>query len=289
MQARIADARPSGGGGGGRGGREGALSRLVAAARQRVAKSLLPLQNQLRAAAGRATQQPSFQAALKEGIDVGVIAEIKKRSPSQGALREDLDVGRRAREYEEGGAAAISVLTEDAEFGGSLADLALARAHLSANVPLLRKDFHIHPLQLYEAKIAGASAALLIARALGAIGLKSMLNEARAMGLEALVEVHSAEELLWALDLGATCIGVNARDLESLAVDPNVVQELLPRIPGPICAVAESGIGNRSDVERLARIGADAVLVGSAFSRADNPVLAVRALTGVPREEVRAH
>ena len=279
MQARSTDVRPTGGG--------GVLSRLVAAARQRVAKSLMPLQTQLRAAAARATQQPPFQAALKEGIDVGVIAEVKRRSPSQGVLREDLDVGRRSREYEEGGAAAISVLTEDEEFGGSLADLALARAHLSASVPLLRKDFHVHPLQLYEAKVAGASATLLIARALGAIGLKTMLNEGRALGLEALVEVHSADELLWALDLGAPCIGVNARDLETLQVDPNVVTDLLPRIPAGVFAVAESGIGNRSDVERLARIGADAVLVGSALSRADNPILAVRALTGVAREDVR--
>ncbi len=278
MQARSTDLRPTG----------GALSRLVAAARQRVAKSLMPLHTQLRAAAARATQQPPFQAALKEGIDVGVIAEVKRRSPSQGVLREDLDVGRRAREYEEGGAAAISVLTEEAEFGGSLADLALARAHVSVNVPLLRKDFHVHPLQLYEAKVAGASAALLIARALGAIGLKTMLNEARSLRLEALVEVHTADELLWAIDLGAPCIGVNARDLETLAVDPNVVTELLPRIPNGVCAVAESGIGNRADVERLARIGADAVLVGSALSRADNPILAVRALTGVAREDVRA-
>ena len=281
MQARSTDVRATGGAGG------GVLSRLVAAARQRVAKSLMPLQAELRAAAGRATQQPLFQAALKEGIDVGVIAEVKRRSPSQGVLREDLDVGRRVREYEEGGAAALSVLTEESEFGGSLADLALARAHVSANVPLLRKDFHVHPLQLYEAKVAGASAALLIARALGAIGLKTMLNEARALNLECLVEVHTAEELLWAIDQGAQCIGVNARDLESLVVDPNVVTELLPRIPRGLCAVAESGIGSRSDVEKLARVGADAVLVGSALSRADNPVLAVRALTGVAREDVR--
>jgi indole-3-glycerol phosphate synthase len=266
----------------------GALTRLVAAARQRVAKSLVPLQKELRAAASRATQQPSFQAALKEGIDVGVIAEIKKRSPSQGELRADMDVSRRAREYEEGGAAAISILTEETEFGGSLADLALARATLSANVPLLRKDFHVNPLQVYEAKIAGASAVLLIARALGAIGLKTMLNETRALGLEALVEVHSAQELLWALDLGASCIGVNARDLETLVVDPHIVDELIPRIPSGFCAVAESGIGNRADVERLARIGADAILVGSALSRADKPVLAVRALTGVARQDVRA-
>lgn len=277
MQARSTDLR-----------QRGVLSRLVAASRHRVAKSLVPLQNELRAAAGRATRQPSFQAALKEGIDVGVIAEIKRKSPSQGVLREDLDVGRRAREYEEGGAAALSVLTEETEFGGSLADLALARAHLSVNVPLLRKDFHVHPLQLYEAKVAGASATLLIARALGAIGLKTMLNESRALGLEALVEVHSAEELLWALDLGASCIGVNARDLETLDMDPNVVAELLPRIPGNVCAVAESGISNRAEVERLARLGADAVLVGSALSKSANPVLAVRALTGVAREDVRA-
>jgi indole-3-glycerol phosphate synthase len=223
---------------------------------------------------------------LEDGIDVGVIAELKRRSPSQGPLQEDLDIGRRSREYAEGGAAALSVLTEETEFAGSLTDLALARA--SVPLPLLRKDFHIHPLQLYEARVAGASAALLIARALGAIGLKTMLNACRDLGLEALVEVRSSEELLWAIDLGAQCIGVNARDLETLAVDPHVVTNLLPKIPAGLCAVAESGIATRADVERVAHAGADAVLVGSALSRASDPVRTVRSLTGVTREARRA-
>jgi indole-3-glycerol phosphate synthase len=266
-------------------GRNGVLTRLVAAARQRVATKLVPLQASLKAAVSRAPKVPAFRKSLEEGIDVGVIAEIKRRSPSQGPLGEDLDVGRRSREYAEGGAAALSVLTEETEFGGSLTDLALARA--SVPLPVLRKDFHVHPLQLYEAKVAGASAVLLIARALGAIGLKTMLNESRALGLEALVEVRSAEELLWAIDLGAECVGVNARDLETLAVDTTVVSELLPRVPAHMCAVAESGIATRSDVERVARVGADAVLVGSALSRAGDPVRTVRGLTGIRREARR--
>ncbi|MGQ0639316.1 MAG: indole-3-glycerol phosphate synthase TrpC [Gemmatimonadaceae bacterium] len=261
---------------------EGALTRLIAAARRRVSTKLVPIQSELKSAVGRAAKAPAFRASLEEGIDVGVIAELKRRSPSQGVLHEDLDIGRRSRDYAAGGAAALSVLTEETEFAGSLTDLALARA--SVRLPLLRKDFHVHPLQLCEAKVAGASAVLLIARALGAIGLKTMLNETRALGLEALVEVRSGEELLWAIDLGAECVGINARDLETLAVNPDVVSDLLPRVPAAMCAVAESGIASRADVERVARAGADAVLVGTALSRASDPVRTVRALTGVRRE-----
>lgn len=260
----------------------GALSRLLVAARQRVTTKLVPLQSELKAAVGRAKKAPKFRASLEEGIDIGVIAELKRKSPSEGTLHENMDIGRRAREYAEGGAAALSVLTEETEFGGSLTDLALARANVQ--LPLLRKDFHVHPLQLFEAKVAGASAVLLIARALGAIGLKTMLNECRDLGLESLVEVHSSEELLWAIDLGAECVGINARDLETLVVTPRVVEDLLPRVPAHMCAVAESGIGGRADVERVAKAGADAVLVGSALSRSGDPVRAVRALTGVRRE-----
>ena len=264
----------------------GSLGRLVEAARKRVSLELRPLRSQLQAAAERAAQGPAFAPALKAGTSVQIIAELKRRSPSQGMLRHDLDVGRRAREYADGGAAALSILTEQVEFSGSLADLALARA--SVTLPLLRKDFHVDPLQLCEAKISGASAALLIARALGKIGLKTMLNECSSLGLEALVEVRTGAELLWALDLGAQCIGVNARNLETLAVDPSVVAQLLPRIPRGVCAVAESGIANQSDVERVADYGADAVLVGSALSRANHAAVAVRALTGVRRQGPRA-
>jgi indole-3-glycerol phosphate synthase len=160
-------------------------------------------------------------------------------------------------------------------------------ARASVALPLLRKDFHVHPLQLCEARVARASAVLLIARALGAIGLKTMLNECRALALEALVEVRSAEELLWAIDLGAACIGVNARDLESLAVQPAVLADLLPRIPASACAVAESGIAGRADVVNVATHGADAVLVGSALSRAVDAASAVRELAGVPRGDRR--
>lgn len=264
----------------------GALGRLVAAARKRVSLELQPIRSELRSAAERAARAPGFRAAVKAGSTVNIIAELKRRSPSQGMLRRDLDVGRRSREYADGGASALSILTEQTEFGGSLSDLALA--HASVVLPLLRKDFHVDPLQLCEAKISGASAVLLIARALGKIGMKSMLNECASLGLEALVEVRNREELLWALDLGSRCVGVNARDLETLAVEPRVIAELLPQIPANVCAVAESGIADQSDVERVARYGADAVLVGSALSRADNGAIAVRALTGVMREGSRA-
>jgi indole-3-glycerol phosphate synthase len=264
----------------------GTLGRLVAAARKRVSLELQPLRSELRAAAERAPRTPGFRAAVKAGSSVQIIAELKRRSPSQGMLRRELDIGPRAREYADGGAAALSILTEKTEFGGSLSDLTLARA--SVALPLLRKDFHVDPLQLCEARISGASAVLLIARVLGKIGLKSMLNECASVGLEALVEVRTREELLWALDLGARCVGVNARNLETLAVEPKVIAELLPQIPTNVCAVAESGLADQSDVERVAGYGADAALVGSALSRADNGAIAVRALTGVRREASRA-
>lgn len=264
----------------------GTLARLVAAARKRVSIELQPLRSELRATAERADRSPGFRTAVKAGTTVQIIAELKRRSPSQGMLRRDFDVGHRARDYADGGAVALSILTEKTEFGGSLSDLTLARA--SVALPLLRKDFHVDPLQLCEARISGASAVLLIARVLGKIGLKSMLNECASLGLEALVEVRTREELLWALDLGARCVGVNARNLETLAVEPKVIAELLPQIPSNVCAVAESGLADLSDVERVAGYGADAVLVGSALSRADNGAIAVRALTGVRREASRA-
>lgn len=264
----------------------GALERLVASARKRVSVELLPLRSELRTAAERAARAPGFRAAVKAGSTVQIIAELKRRSPSQGMLRRDFDIGHRAREYADGGAAALSVLTEKTEFGGSLTDLTLARA--SVPLPLLSKDFHVDPLQLCEARISGASAVLLIARMLGKIGLKSMLNECASLGLEALVEVRTREELLWALDLGARCVGVNARNLETLAVEPKVIAEVLPQIPSNVCSVAESGLSSQADIERVAAYGADAVLVGSALSRADNGAIAVRALTGVRREASRA-
>ncbi|HUO52603.1 MAG TPA: indole-3-glycerol-phosphate synthase, partial [Gemmatimonadaceae bacterium] len=191
-----------------------------------------------------------------------------------------------AKAYASGGAAAISVLTEPRHFGGSLDDLAEARA--SVAVPLLRKDFVVDRTQLLEARAAGASAALLIARALEPARLADLAAEARAIGLEPLVEVRSEEELARAVACGARVIGVNQRDLETLAVDESVAARRLPLVPADAVAVSESGVRDRAGVERAAANGADAVLVGSALSAAADPAAAVHALTGVARRGRRA-
>jgi indole-3-glycerol phosphate synthase len=188
--------------------------------------------------------------------------------------------------YAAGGAAAISVLTEPQHFGGSLTDLADARAAVS--IPLLRKDFVLDRTQLWEARAAGASAVLLIARALEPALLDELTAEAIALGLEPFVEVRSEQELARALATGAPAIGVNQRDLETLAIDPEVAERLLPLVPRARVAVSESGVRDRGGVERAAANGADAVLVGSALSAAADPAAAVRALTGVARGAARS-
>ena len=223
---------------------------------------------------------PSLEAALR-GATVGVIAEVKRRSPSKGVIASGLRAPDQAEAYVAGGAAAISVLTEPAHFGGSADDLVAVRSRVS--VPALRKDFHVRPIQLVEARALGASAALLIVRALDPDRLREMMDSARALGLEVLAEVRDEGELERALDSGATIIGVNNRDLESLAIDGSTAERLIPRIPPELVAVAESGIATRADVERYASCGADAVLVGSSISASAEPALATRAIAEVPR------
>jgi indole-3-glycerol phosphate synthase len=231
-------------------------------------------------AAGLAAPRPSFIDALTRET-VAVIAEIKRRSPSKGAIRESLSAEAQALAFERGGAAAISILTEPAHFGGALADLESARDH--ASIPLLRKDFHSDPIQLCEARASGASAALLIARALSPARLQEMMSAAEELSLEPLIEVRTEAELMLALELGARVIGINSRDLETLEVDVRVPERLLPLVPTGVIAVAESGIESVDDVVARARWGADAVLVGSMLSASDDPEAAVRALTSVPR------
>jgi indole-3-glycerol phosphate synthase len=230
--------------------------------------------------AAAAPPAPSFAAALG-GPAVAVIAEVKRRSPSAGAIRSGADAALLARSYAAAGAAAISVLTEPEHFGGSLDDLAGVAAAVS--VPVLRKDFVVDPLQLCEARALGASAVLLIVRALDDAELETLAADARALGLDTLVEVHDRPELERALALRPTAIGVNARDLESLEMDPTRHASLLPLIPAGFPAVAESGLATRADVERVASAGADAVLAGTALAGAADPAAAVRALVGVAR------
>lgn len=221
---------------------------------------------------------PPFVEALRDG-SVVVIAELKRRSPSKGAINVTLQVGPRAAEYAAGGAGALSVLTEPERFGGSLDDLREVRRAVA--LPVLRKDFIVSPAQLHEARTAGASAVLLIARALEPARFGALAAEATAIGLDLLLEVRDEDELARALAVPRGAIGVNTRNLETLAVDPGVGARLLPLVPRDRVAVYESGITTRADVERAASHGADAVLVGSSLSGAGDGAAAVRALAGV--------
>ena len=208
-----------------------------------------------------------------------VIAEVKRRSPSKGDLADIPDPADRARRYAAGGAAAISVLTEERRFGGSLADLRSVRA--AVDVPLLRKDFIVDPYQLVEARANGADLALLIVAALGEAQLKELYDEAHELGLTVLVEVHDEHETERAVALGAELIGVNARNLKTLAVDNDTFGRLAPLVPADRVLVAESGISGRDDVSRFVALGARVVLVGEALVKDGDPEGAVRAMTGV--------
>ena len=212
---------------------------------------------------------------------MGVIAEVKRRSPSAGVIRKDLDPVAYARAYEAGGAVAISVLTEEAHFGGSLADLEQVAG--AVRLPALRKDFIVDELQLLEARAAGAAMVLLIVRALPDPDLRRLAETARGLGLATLVEAHDRGELDRALAVAPTAVGVNNRDLDTFVTDLRVAERLVPEIPSGVLAVAESGIESRGDVERAAAAGADLVLVGGALARSDGPEAAVRGLSGVPR------
>lgn len=212
---------------------------------------------------------------------MAVIAEVKRRSPSRGEINTHLNPASRAREYERGGAAAISVLTEPTHFGGSEEDLRDVRAVV--RLPILRKDFIIDEAQVIEARAWGASAVLLIARALPPDELAALAESARQWQIEPLVEVRNEQELEAALAARARAVGVNSRNLETLDVDAGVVDRLLPAVPADVVAIAESGMGTRADVERAAASGADAVLVGSALSAAPDAATAVRMMAAVRR------
>jgi indole-3-glycerol phosphate synthase len=256
-----------------------ALSDILASTARRVAL-LRDRTPDLRQSAERAPLPRPF-ARVFSGASVAVIAEVKRRSPSAGEIRPDLDPVAHARAYQAGGAAAISVLTDREYFGGSLADLeGVAQA---VTVPTLRKDFILDELQVFEARAAGASAVLLIARALKPRRLAELARSAREVELGTLVEVHDERELEAALEARPTAVGVNSRDLSDFTVNLEAAERLLGRVPPGVPAVAESGIETRADVERMAAAGAVAVLVGTSVARASDPEAAVAALTGVAR------
>jgi len=208
-----------------------------------------------------------------------VIAEVKRRSPSKGDLAAIPDPAELAGRYAAGGAAAISVLTEERRFGGSLDDLRAVRA--AVDVPLLRKDFIVEPYQVLEARVAGADLVLLIVAALDDDTLRRLHDQARELEMAVLVEVHDETETMRAVELGAELVGVNARNLKTLEIDQDVFGRLAPLVPDDRVKVAESGIFGPVDVKRYVAEGANAVLVGEALVKDGDPEGAVRAMTGI--------
>ena len=219
------------------------------------------------------TQVPEAKDALgalrgRDGA-VKIISEVKRSSPSKGALAAIPDPAALASTYEAGGATVISVLTEQRRFNGSLADLDAVRA--AVDIPILRKDFIVTPYQILEARAHGADLVLLIVAALEQNVLVSLLERTRSLGMEALVETHSRLEALRAMEAGASIIGVNARNLKTLEVDRSTVEQVIDVIPQDVVAVAESGVANAHDVFEYAKWGADAVLVGEALVTSGDP------------------
>lgn len=261
----------------------GTLGDLTRASHERAGfalSTLAELRSAVRDLAPAPLAAEAFAAALR-GPSLRVIAEVKRASPSKGAINPGLDAAAQAAQYVAGGAAAISVLTESTRFGGALDDLSAVAARVA--VPAIRKDFLVHPVQLWEARVRGATAALLIVRALSPTELPMLMDAARECGLATLVEIRDEAELERALAVGATVIGVNNRNLETLMIDPATAPALIPQIPVHCVAVAESGMQNAADVAPSALAGADAILVGSAISASADPAASVRALAGIAR------
>lgn len=225
---------------------------------------------------------PSLLAVLSDSNDpnVKVIAEIKRRSPSKGWIDEHLDVATLVRDYEQGGASAISVLTDEPHFSGSAEDFVQARS--AVTLPLLRKDFTVSANDVLDAAAMGASAVLLIVAALSDDELRLFYDVARQIGLDALVEVHDEEESKRALDLGAVLVGVNQRDLRSFEVSPDRAASVMQSLPAGIVSVCESGLSTEADVQLAAEVGFDAVLVGETFVRSSERVSLVHSFATVP-------
>jgi indole-3-glycerol phosphate synthase len=255
------------------------LDEILAVKRSEVAEAQGRARELARAAAA-APAPRGFRRALLTGSGPRVIAELKRRSPSKGEIRADFDPVAIARAYEAGGAAALSVLTDERFFGGSLAVLEAVRQ--ATALPLLRKDFVIDPLQLDEARAAGADAVLLIAAALARPELERLHAHAVGLGLDVLVEVHDEAELDAAKGVGADLIGINNRDLRTFVTDLAVTERLAKRVPHGALVVAESGIFGPEDVARLQRAGAAAFLVGESLMREADPGRALRRLLGTP-------
>lgn len=240
--------------------------------------------DELAAQAERLAHDRGFRArGFRDAISqppIAVIAEFKRRSPSAGTLREQADLPAVVRAYEQGGASALSVLTERQHFDGSLEDLRLARDNSA--LPVLRKDFIVDPYQLHETVIAGADALLLIAAALAPAELDELHAQARELELDVLVEVHDHDELATALAVGAELVGINNRDLRDFSVDLRRTAELVREIPAEVCVVSESGIDRAEQLRLLGAEGVHAVLIGEALMRSPDPRAALRELLGAP-------
>ena len=254
------------------------LERIVEDTRGEVdrRRETVPLARLEEVIAERPEGRPFQEALLRPGISL--IAEHKRRSPSAGTIREGSTLEEVVLAYERGGAAALSILTEPFHFSGSLDDLRAARA--ATELPVLRKDFIVDPYQLYEAAVAGADAILLIVAALEPPALESLMREARALDLDALVEVHDERELEKALEVEADVLGINNRDLSDFTVDIERTFELLADIPAGKTVVSESGFRTRDQLDDLERVGVDAVLIGETLMRAPDIEAAARELTG---------
>ncbi len=249
----------------------------------RVAQAQTGLLAQVEQAARHAPRPRDFKAALQRST-VALIAEVKKASPSKGLLVKDFNPVRIARTYEENGASAISVLTDVKFFQGSLDDLRAVRK--SVRLPVLRKDFIIDAHQIYEARAAGADATLLIVMALEDAQLRDLYSLITELGMAALVEVHNEAELVRALAVGATLIGVNNRDLRTFHEDLNTTARVAALVPSDITLVAESAIRSAEDVQRMGTYGARAVLVGEGLAKAKNMAGEVRLYSSQQRNPV---
>jgi indole-3-glycerol phosphate synthase len=246
--------------------------------RRKRERPLADLEHEL---ASRGEGRPFMEALSHPGTSL--VAEHKRRSPSAGVIRDGASVTEVVQAYERGGAAAISILTEEAHFGGSLEDLYEARR--ATGLPILRKDFSVDLYQLYEAKVAGADAILLVVGSLRREDLERLHAEAQALDLDAIVEVHDEEELERALELDVDVIGINNRNLEDFTVDIQTTVDLLAAIPTGKTVLSESGIRTRGEIEELERVGVDAVLIGETLMRAPDPEAAVRELTRPEEQE----
>nr|WP_221285194.1 indole-3-glycerol phosphate synthase TrpC [Haloferula luteola] len=250
------------------------LAEIIATKHQEV-EALLPRASHLRAAALQRNEFRGFRAALDRGADqLGVIAEVKKASPSAGVIDPNFDPIRQARMYLDGGASCLSILTDEKYFQGSLSYL--TRISEFSTAPLLRKDFTVHPIQIHEAVVAGADAILLIVAALDDDLLKRLFHEAKDFQLDVLVEVHNLPEMERAIDLGADLIGINNRNLKTFTTDLAVTEALADEVSDEVLLVSESGLKSVADAQRVLNAGSNAVLIGESLMRADDPAVAIR-------------